>query len=224
MANIDYGALTLASGQISNALWINGHGGITTTSGTTVINDVLIVGSGTANNSTAGSITYNGVKIQPPALNQGSGGTVTENIFHADFSSSNLTTGGTATAFQVTPYDNAPWGAGTLVGFSANAIGTLTAGATMTAFQVGIGWDMDFAGSQWTSGTMSAIRVPTGISNTVPTKPACAATTDEGQIVYLNDANDSAAAQLCMCGRWAASDVTYSWQNILLATANACTL
>lgn len=77
---------------------------------------------------------------------------------------------------------------------------------------------------QHTSGTMTSWRIPTGIAATVPTKPACTASTDEGRMIYVNDSDDGATAQACMCGRWSANDTTFSWALLSTLTASSCTL
>lgn len=71
----------------------------------------------------------------------------------------------------------------------------------------------DLQGSQVTSGTMNTWRVPTGIANALPTKPTCATSVNAGQIIYVDDSNDTAVAMLCVC-RADADDTTYSWVQI----------
>jgi hypothetical protein len=83
-------------------------------------------------------------------------------------------------------------------------------------------------GSQVTSGTVHSWRIPTGMANTVPSKPACSASTDVGRMILLDDTNDTAGADVCVCGKWA-DDTTFSWASTMhhdVATGNpsACAL
>lgn len=97
----------------------------------------------------------------------------------------------------------------TTLNLTASTTATLGPSAEVAATATGL------TGNQATSGTAHSWRIPTGIAATAPTKPTCAASTDEGRMVYLNDSDDGAHADACMCGRWAADDTTFSWASIM---------
>ncbi len=92
-----------------------------------------------------------------------------------------------------------------------SAAGDTTIGAATTAVTTVTG---DLIGSQVAAGTTNSWRIPTGAANAVPAKPACAASTDFGRMVFLDDTNDAAGADACMCGKWA-DDTTFSWASIM---------
>ncbi len=183
----------------------------------TILTQGIYIDGGVSMTTTAGTTTWQGIAMDMPVSTQ-TGGTFTSTGLQ--ISDNGATTGGTYRGINMT-MAGATAGV-TKAGLDVSAVTNST--GTDYGVRIGTGHDFDFGGAQYTTGTMSSLRVTTGRGNTVPTKPACAASTDEGGIVYLKDLDGSATAQLCICGLWAADATTYSWQNILAASGTACTI
>ncbi len=73
--------------------------------------------------------------------------------------------------------------------------------------------DGQLEAKQTTTGTPMSWRVPTAIADSTITLPTCATSVDAGKIIYVDDSNDTTAAELCVC-RAGLDDATYVWIKI----------
>lgn len=68
------------------------------------------------------------------------------------------------------------------------------------------------SGTQVTSGTGNYWRVPTSIANASITLPTCSTSANAGQLIYVDDSNDTARGMLCVCVA-GTDDATYAWKD-----------
>lgn len=97
--------------------------------------------------------------------------------------------------------------------------GTISSGALTAAGPFSVASSGAVSASQVTSGTPIVWRVPTAIATASITLPTCSASTNAGQIFYVDDSDDANSGELCVCR--ADSGGTYS--NVKVAdNSSAC--
>lgn len=161
---------------------------------------------------TSGAHTWNGVNVAIPAGTQTAG-----SADAVAFAASNaaMVTGGTSYGFDFNPTNQT---VGTERAINIQAISTPGASATEQAIFVGARWDavLDSTANTTTATTNTYLRLAANAAAAVNTKPTCTSNSNIGRVVVLEDTDDGAAGDVCVCIN--SDDSTYSWVSLINVT------